>query len=232
MHDHSLMHEVTALSGVSEFLIENRHHRVHQTSFINFLHLLRLIASSLFNLRAWQSFSTPLFFVFLLPWNSLLHNPCISSPNHHLFATHSHTVAACFAVIPVLCRLFLISFSAAYLEIFFFLNATHPLNHSHLCSLKCHHIFFPYRPGLTFMQHAASRTTAHTTYIHKQPSSQNQWYVLTGKQWYQLPELIPTNSNSGLHSCISISIHTQHSHLGNITYLLTLLTLHWPQYPH
>jgi len=28
--------------------------------------------------------------------------------------------------------------------------------------------------------------------------------------WYQLPELIPTNSNSGLHSCISISIHTQH----------------------
>ena len=34
--------------------------------------------------------------------------------------------------------------------------------------------------------------------------------VFIGKQWHQLPELIPTNSNSGLHSCISISIHTQH----------------------
>ena len=33
-------------------------HPVHQTSFINFLHLLQSIASSLFNLSAWQSFST------------------------------------------------------------------------------------------------------------------------------------------------------------------------------
>jgi len=33
-------------------------HRDHQTSFINFLHLLQSIASSLSNLRAWQSFST------------------------------------------------------------------------------------------------------------------------------------------------------------------------------
>jgi len=30
----------------------------HRASFINFLHLLRSTASSLFNLRAWQSFST------------------------------------------------------------------------------------------------------------------------------------------------------------------------------
>ena len=54
------------------------------------------------------------------------------------------------------------------------------------------------------MQHAASHTTA------VQPSSHNQRHALIGKQWYQLPELIPTNSNSGLHSCISVSIHTQH----------------------
>jgi len=40
------------------------------------------------------------------------------------------------------------------------------------------------------MQHAASHTTA------VQPSSHNQRHVLIGKQWYQLPELIPTNSNS------------------------------------
>jgi len=26
--------------------------------------------------------------------------------------------------------------------------------------------------------------------------------LFIGKQWHQLPELIPTNSNSGLHSCI------------------------------
>jgi len=33
-------------------------HPDHQTSFINFVHLLRSIASSLFNLHTWQSFST------------------------------------------------------------------------------------------------------------------------------------------------------------------------------
>ena len=84
----------------------------------------------------------------------------------------------------------------------FHFNATHPSDHSHLCSLKCHLICFPYRPGLTSMQHAASHTTA------VQPSSYNQRLVLIGKQWYQLPELVPTISNSGLHSCISI--HAQH----------------------
>ena len=40
------------------------------------------------------------------------------------------------------------------------------------------------------MQHAASHTTT------VQPSSHNQRHVLIGKQWYQLPELIPTKSNS------------------------------------
>jgi len=44
------------------------------------------------------------------------------------------------------------------------------------------------------MQHAASHTTT------LQPSSHNQRHVLIGKQWYQLPELIPTNSNSGFES--------------------------------
>jgi len=36
-----------------------------------------------------------------------------------------------------------------------------------------HHIFFPYRPGLTSMQHAASHTTA------VQPSSHNQRHELS-----------------------------------------------------
>jgi len=44
------------------------------------------------------------------------------------------------------------------------------------------------------MQHAASHTTA------VQPSSHNQRHVLIGKQWYQLPELIPTNSNSAVNA--------------------------------
>ena len=45
------------------------------------------------------------------------------------------------------------------------------------------------------MQHAASHTTT------VQPSSHNHTHNTfhnIGKQWYQLPELIPTNSNSGL----------------------------------
>jgi len=44
------------------------------------------------------------------------------------------------------------------------------------------------------MQHAASHTTT------LQPSSHNQRHILIGKQWYQLPELIPANSNSGFES--------------------------------
>jgi len=40
------------------------------------------------------------------------------------------------------------------------------------------------------MQHAASNTTT------VPPSSHNQRHVLIGKQWYQLPELIPTNSSA------------------------------------
>ena len=67
----------------------------------------------------------------------------------------------------------------------FYHNATHPSDHSHLCSLKCHLVIFPYRPGLTFMQH----TVSHTTVV--QLSCHNQLNVLIGKQWYQLPEYIP-----------------------------------------
>ena len=60
-----------------------------------------------------------------------------------------------------------------------YLNITHPSDHSHLCSLKCHLIFFPDRPGLTSVYH----TTSHTTAI--QPASLNQLYIPIGKQWYQ-----------------------------------------------
>ena len=36
--------------------------------------------------------------VFLLVLDPLLHTPCISSPNHHVFAAHAHTNAASSAV--------------------------------------------------------------------------------------------------------------------------------------
>jgi len=54
------------------------------------------------------------------------------------------------------------------------------------------------------MQHITSHTTA------VQSPSHFQRYILIGKQQYQLPKFIPSNSDSVLHSCISISIHTHH----------------------
>jgi len=88
-------------------------YRDHERSFIGFLHLLPSIASSLFNLHAWQSFAQPFSkssLIYLLVWNPPLHTPYISSPNHCLlFATHAHTIATCFAVVPQLCHLFLVS---------------------------------------------------------------------------------------------------------------------------
>ena len=90
-------------------------HPDHQASFINFLHLLWSIASSLFNLYIWQSFSTTslqvlfglsfglggtLYFIlhtFFHPISSSFSNTCPYS---------------CFTVVPMLCHLFLISLSA------------------------------------------------------------------------------------------------------------------------
>jgi len=88
-----------------------RTHPDHQTFFINFLHLLRSVASSLFNFSPGPLWSS-------LVWDLLLNTSCISSPNHLLFAAHAHTTA-CFAVVPMLCCLFVISLSAPYLEICF-----------------------------------------------------------------------------------------------------------------
>jgi len=67
-------------------------------------------------------------------------------------------------------------------------------------------------PHFLFLQASshfhATHYFTHTTAV--QSPSYYQWYILIGKQWHQLPEFIPSNSNSGLYSCISISIHTQH----------------------
>ena len=82
------------------------HHPDHHPIFISFFHLPRSIASSLFKLRAWQSFCTTFSMsslVYLLVWSPPPHIPYISSPNHCLlFAQHAHTIATCFAVISIL----------------------------------------------------------------------------------------------------------------------------------
>jgi len=55
--------------------------------------------------------------VYLLVWKTQLHIPYISSPNQYLlFATHAHTIATCFAVVPRLYHLFLVFLSTFYLE--------------------------------------------------------------------------------------------------------------------
>jgi len=48
--------------------------------------------------------------VYLFAWHPPLHTPYISSPNHCLlFAAHAHTIASCFAVVPIVCHLILVS---------------------------------------------------------------------------------------------------------------------------
>jgi len=104
-------------------------YRGHQSSLICFVHLIRFMASSLFNPHDWQSFSTisihsNFSLVYILAWHPPLHTSYISSPNHCLlFATHAHTIATCFAVVPRLCLLILVSLSTLYLE--FYLVASH-----------------------------------------------------------------------------------------------------------
>jgi len=87
------------------------HHLDHHPAFLSLFHLLRSIASSLFKLRAWQSFcTTSLHVLFRLPLGlePSTSYPYISSPNQCLlFATHAHTIATCSTVVSVLCHLFL-----------------------------------------------------------------------------------------------------------------------------
>jgi len=94
----------------------------HQSTFICFLHLLWSIASSLFNLCAWQSFcTTSLQVLFGLPLglaaftSYFIHfftNHCL------LFTTHAHTSITCFAVVPKLCHLISDSLLTLYLELY------------------------------------------------------------------------------------------------------------------
>jgi len=79
-------------------------------------------------------------------------------------------------------------------------NATHPSDHSHRRLLRCHPTLSP-----TDQVSLPCNTPPRTQPLHNLPLT-----ILIGKQWYQLPEFIPSNSNSGLYSCTIISIYTQH----------------------
>ena len=64
-----------------------------------------------------QNLSPKFSLVFLLAWHSPLHTPYISSPNHSSFHSTAHTITTCFAVVPRLCHLILVSLSSLYLEL-------------------------------------------------------------------------------------------------------------------
>ena len=85
----------------------------HQSSLICFIHLIWSMASSLFNPRAWQSFSTISLQVFFgLPLGLAPSTSCsihFFTRSLSSFALHSHTIATCFAVVPRLCHLILVS---------------------------------------------------------------------------------------------------------------------------
>ena len=74
------------------------HHPDHHPVFISFFHLPRSIMSSLFKLRAWQSFAQPVSMssfslVYFVVWSPPPHIPYISSPNQCLLFA---AIAACF----------------------------------------------------------------------------------------------------------------------------------------
>ena len=129
---------------------------IHLSCSSAILYLLWSTASSLLKLRAWQSFCTTSLQVLCgLPFAlepsasysihffiKSLSSVCNTCPCHHnLFCCSTEILLS----IPSLAFNYL-------LETIFYLNVTRPSNHSHFCPLKCHLIYFPYRPGLTSIQ--------------------------------------------------------------------------------
>jgi len=132
------------------------HHPDHPI-FISFFHLPWSIASFLFKLRAWQTFCTTSFHVFFgLPLD-------LEPSTSYSICFFTQSVSSFRSTCPYHCNLFccsiniissIPSLSLNYLlgTLVFYHNITiHPSDHSHLCSLKSHLIFFPDRPGLTSM---------------------------------------------------------------------------------
>jgi len=125
-HTHTMVLQLSGLSRTTQLSQYQKKHSPtltycgHQSFLICFIHLLWYMASSLFNLHAWQSFSTISLQVFFgLPLGlapSTSHS--ISSPKHCLlFTAHAHTIATCFS-----CSTKIMSFnpslSTLYLELY------------------------------------------------------------------------------------------------------------------
>jgi len=107
----------------------------YQLSFISFLHLLQSIA---FFLEPFTSYSMH-FFTPILFFSQHMPIPL------KLFCCSTEIMSS----IPSLSL-------SSLLGTLSFALTSHPSDHSHLCPLKCHFIFFPYRPGLTLLQHSTS----------------------------------------------------------------------------
>ena len=70
---------------------------------------------------------------------------------HLIFHTFLHPISVVFSQhMPIPLQSVLLSQLLTWNSVFY-LNITHPSDHSHLCSLKCHLIFFPDMPGITSM---------------------------------------------------------------------------------
>jgi len=127
-HTHSHLTPLWILSGITRVSrYQKKHSPTHtyygrQSSLICFLRLLWSMASSLFNVHAWQSFFHNLCPSFLWStfWPGTL-NFILCTFLHPIivffFTAHAHTIATCFAVVPRLCHLILVFLSTLYLEL-------------------------------------------------------------------------------------------------------------------
>ena len=135
--------------------------RDHHPIFINFFHLPRSTASSLFKLCAWQTICTTSLHVlfglslgqepstsysihFFTQSVSSFRNTC---PYHHNLFCCSINITS--SIIDIISSIPSLSLNSLLGTLSFYLNITNPSDHSHLCSLKCHRIFFPDKSGLT-----------------------------------------------------------------------------------
>jgi len=167
---------------------------------------------------SFHNLSLQVFFGLPLGLATPLHTPYTSSPNHCiLFATHAQTIATYFAVVPRLCHLILVSLSLnSLLETLSFTLTSH----IHLTILISAHW-----STTSFSSVTGQVSTYYFAYNSCTVSSHYRWYIHIGKQWYQLPEFIPSNSNSvpQMHQ----HLHP-HSTCHSKTYLLSP-NLHWHQ---
>jgi len=87
---------------------------------------------------------------------------------HNIFPYHYNMFCCSTEIKSSIPRLF---FNSFLLTLPFTLTSHIHLTIFYLCRLKCHLIFFPYRPSLTSIQHTMSHTTAVKSPSHYQQGS-------------------------------------------------------------